>query len=126
MSKSNNVKMSALMPIAKDGLTQGGMRGMKLMAIIDEIKLATKELLEVRSIYRRAGLTCSEIFVLTKCRKRVRTRLAKRTVRSKKRKSEETEIEKLEEERDRLEVERKVLIQEIEKYQTNYNNPQYN
>ena len=126
MSKPNNDNISAIMPIAKVGLTQGSVRGMKLMEIVDEIKLATKELLEVRSIYRRAGLSSNQIAVLTQWRKRVRTRLAKRKVRSKKRNSDATEIEKLEKERDNLENEKKALIQEIETYQLSYNRPQYN
>ena len=120
MSVQSNIKMSALMPIAKEGLTQGNARGMKLMEIVDEIKLATKELLEVRSIYRTAGLSYTDVIVLTQCRKRVRTRLAKRKVRKMKRESDATEVEKLEKERDHLENERKLLIQEIKTYQLSY------
>ena len=104
---------TALLPIAKDELLNENIGCLSLFEIIDEIKLATKGLLEVRSIYRSARLTNSQIISLTECRKRVRTRLAKRKVRTLIKKNSETDIANLRKERDRLLKTKYTLSQEI-------------
>ena len=104
---------NALLPISKDGLLNDNIDSLSLVEIIDEVKLATIGLLEVRSIYRSARLTDSEIELLTECRKRVRTRIAKRKVRTLIKKNNETEIANLHKERDRLKNIKDALLQEI-------------
>ncbi|KAI6659780.1 hypothetical protein LOD99_10669 [Oopsacas minuta] len=110
----------ALLPIAKDGFTYESMREMTLIEIIDEIKLATRGLLEVRSIYNRARLTSAERDMMKKCRKRVRTRLAKRNIRNLKQEQDFTEIRKLMKERDDLVTEKNSLIQEVTTLKSTY------
>ena len=105
--------MNALLPIAKDGLSIENNGCISLLDIIDEIKHATRGLLEVRSIYRSARLTNSQIASLIECRKRVRTRLAKRKVRTLMKKKRETEIANMCKERDRLLKIKHRLSQEI-------------
>ena len=107
------MNMNALLPIAKDGILNENISYLSLLEIIDEIKLATRGLLEVRSIYRSARLTDSQVTLLTECRKRVRTRLAKREVRSLIKKKSETEIANLRKVRDRLLKIKRQLSQEI-------------
>ena len=117
--EENSIKISALISLAKEGSIQKYEPGIGLIRIMDETKLATTNLLEVRSIYRQANLSKDDIAELAKCRKRVRTRIAKRRIRQDKRDNETAEINQLTKERDELLIYKDKLTRELDWFKSN-------